>query len=52
MKCSEKSERSTGMKYKVIYLPIANRDIVKIDDALTEYPNKAKRIFKEMESKV
>ena len=40
------------MKYKVIYLPIANRDIIKIDDALTKYPNKAKRIFKEMDSKV
>jgi len=40
------------MKYRVIYLPIANRDIIRIDDALTEYPNKAKRIFKEMDSKV
>jgi len=40
------------MKYKVIYLPIANRDIIRIDNALTEYPNKAKRIFKEMDSKV
>ena len=46
MKCSEKLERSTGMKYKVIYLPIANRDIVKIDDALTEYPNKAKHVLR------
>ena len=40
------------MKYKVIYLPIANRDIIRMDDALEEYPNKAKRIFKEIESKV
>jgi plasmid stabilization system protein ParE len=41
-----------GMKYKVIYLPTANRDIIKIYDALIDYPNKAKRIFKEMDSKV
>ena len=40
------------MRYKTIYLPVANRDIIRIDDALAEYPNKAKRIFQEMESKV
>ena len=40
------------MKYKTIYLPVANRDIIRIDDALKEYPNKAKRIFQEMDSKV
>ena len=40
------------MKYKAIYLPIANRDIIKIDDALVNYPSKAKRIFMEMDSKV
>jgi len=40
------------MRYKTIYLPVANRDIIRIDDALTDYPNKAKRIFLEMESKV
>jgi len=40
------------MKYKTIYLPVANRDIIRVDDALKEYPNKAKRIFLEMESKV
>jgi len=40
------------MKYDVVYLPIANRDILRIDDALIDYPNKAKRIFQEMETKV
>ena len=40
------------MKFEIIYLPIANRDIVRIDDALIEYPAKAKRIFHEMDSKV
>ena len=40
------------MKYKIVYLPIANRDIIRIDAALLEYPSKAKRIFNELESKV
>jgi len=40
------------MRYKAIYLPVADRDIIRIDDALMEYPNKAKRIFQEMDSKV
>ena len=40
------------MKYKPVYLPIANRDIVRIDEALSEYPNKAARIFQEMDKKV
>jgi len=40
------------MRYKAIYLPVADRDIIRIDDALKEYPNKAKRIFQEMDSKV
>jgi len=40
------------MRYETIYLPVANRDIIRIDDALMEYPNKAKRIFQEMDSKV
>jgi plasmid stabilization system protein ParE len=40
------------MKFETVYLPIANRDIIRIDDALIEYPNKAKRIFQEMDSKV
>jgi len=40
------------MKYRVIYLPIANRDIIRIDEALVDYPSKAKRLFQEMDSKV
>jgi len=40
------------MKYKVVFLPIANLDIIRIDDVLTDYPNKAKRIFKEMDKKI
>jgi len=40
------------MKYKIVYLPIANRDIIRIDDVLFEYPSKAKRIFNELDSKV
>ena len=41
-----------GMKYKPIYLPVANLDIIRIDNALTDYPNKAKRLFQEMERKI
>jgi len=40
------------MRFKVEYLSIADRDILAISDALAEYPNKAKRIFKEMEEKL
>ena len=40
------------MKYKIVYLPIAIRDIIRIDDALLVYPSKAKRIFHELDSKV
>jgi len=40
------------MKYKSVYLPLANRDIIRIDRALSEYPEKATRIFKEIEKKV
>lgn len=40
------------MKYKSVYLPLANRDIIRIDKALSEYPEKATRIFKEIEKKV
>ena len=40
------------MKYKVEYLSIADRDIVALSDALAEYPQKAKRIFLEMEKKL
>jgi len=40
------------MKYRVEYLSIADRDVVAMSDALVDYPNKAKRIFKEMEEKL
>ena len=40
------------MKYKVIYLPIFDRDISRINDALINYPNKAKRLFQEIERKL
>ena len=40
------------MKYKVKFLPSANYDINELADALSEYPNKAKRIFQEMEEKI
>jgi len=40
------------MKYKIVYLPIADRDLIRIDDALLEHPSKAKRIFRELDSKV
>ena len=40
------------MKYKISYLPIADRDILRISDALINYPNKAKRLFREMEKKL
>ncbi|MDR1571898.1 MAG: type II toxin-antitoxin system RelE/ParE family toxin [Clostridiales Family XIII bacterium] len=40
------------MKYKVIFLPGANRDIASLADVLTPYPNRARRIFQEMERKL
>ena len=40
------------MKYRIIYLPIADSDLVAIGDALTEYPGKAKRLFREIERKI
>jgi len=40
------------MKYKISYLPIANRDILRISEALEEYPNKAKKLFQEMEKRI
>jgi plasmid stabilization system protein ParE len=40
------------MKYKVEYLSIADRDIVTMSEALADYPNKARRIFQEMEKKL
>ena len=41
-----------GMKYKIVYLPIAASDISRISDALADYPNKAKRLFQEIERKL
>ena len=52
MMCSKKSVSSTGIKYKVIYLPIAGRDVIRINEALVDYPGKAKRLFQEIEKKV
>ena len=40
------------MKYKVSYLPIASLDIRRIEEALTDYPQKAKRLFQEMDKKL
>ena len=40
------------MKYKVRFLPQANHDIAGLADILTPYPQKAKRIFQEMERKI
>ena len=40
------------MKYRISYLPIAGRDILRISDAFINYPNKAKRLFREMEKKL
>jgi len=40
------------MKYKVKYLPSLSQDIRRIAEALEEYPNKAKRLLKEMDEKL
>jgi len=40
------------MAYEVKYLPIAERDIVHIDEALSQYPNKTKRLFRELDKKL
>jgi plasmid stabilization system protein ParE len=40
------------MKFKVTYLPIFHNDILKITEALADYPIKAKRIFQEMDRKL
>ena len=52
MKFSEESVRSMVMKYKPVFLPLANYDIIRIDDALSDYPDKARRLFMEMDKKV
>jgi plasmid stabilization system protein ParE len=47
-----KSGSGTVMKYRVLYLPLAGQDISQINDALADYPNKAKRLFIEIEKKI
>ena len=45
-------ESGLAMKYKVRFLPQANRDIAGLADILMPYPQKAKRFFQEMERKI
>ena len=40
------------MKYKVKYLPSLARDIHRISVALQQYPEKAKRLIKELDEKL
>jgi len=40
------------MKYSIKYLPSLSRDIHQIAEALTEYPDKARRLLKEMDEKL
>ena len=40
------------MKYKVFYLPIAERDILEISDSLFGHPSRARRLLGELESKL
>lgn len=40
------------MKYTIEYLPSLSRDIYQISETLARYPNKAKRLFKEMDEKL
>jgi plasmid stabilization system protein ParE len=40
------------MKFKVTYLPIFHHDILKMTEALADYPIKAKRLFQEMDRKL
>jgi plasmid stabilization system protein ParE len=39
-------------EYKISYLPQFDRDILQISEALAEHPNKAQRLFIEMEHKL
>ena len=52
MKFLPNSGKSIVMKFEPVYLPVANLDIIGIDNALTGYPNKAKRLFQELERKI
>jgi len=40
------------MKYEVIFSSYANRDIAILAEILAPYPNKARRLFSEMERKL
>ena len=40
------------MKYEVLYLPVAQRDLIRMSDALAGQPGKAKRLLGEIESKL
>ena len=40
------------MKYRVKYLPSLARDIHRISEVLEEHPDKAKRLFQEMDEKI
>ena len=52
MKCLDRYVRNMDMKYSVKYLPSLARDILRISEALEEYPDKAKRLFQEMDGKI
>jgi plasmid stabilization system protein ParE len=41
-----------AIKYRIIYLPIFNRDIQRIAEALKDYPQKAKRLFHDIDRKL
>ena len=40
------------MRYSIKYLPSVARDMERIAEALTRYPNKAKRLFSEIDKKL
>jgi len=39
------------MKYEVLYLPVAQRDLIRLSDAFSGQPGKARRLLGEIESK-
>ena len=45
-------EKDINMKYKVKILPSLAQDINRISESLEGYPDKAKRLFKEMDEKL
>jgi len=40
------------MKYRVSLLPIFEQDVLRISEALQEYPSVAKRLFEELDKKL